>query len=398
MRKKCHAFFYRGWDANGKSIQSYIYAEHLLIAKHHLEMQGIWPKTIHRALIAPRLQFNATDLLSMTEQLTVLVQASLPLIFCLKIIAKQFHSSIANIFYQVIILIEQGKSLSAALLLYPHIFPQFFVRLIQVGEESGQLAEVLLQLRIYQEKMLFRTKALKQALLYPVFVCVVSIVITTALLLFIVPQFQALFADVTTTLPMMTRFVFALSEQLQQIHLIHILVFFLVCIGWGYVLKNNPKTLYWQQEFLHRIPFTGKIIHDNIQIRYLRTLGLALQAGLPLIFSLQLASQVIHSTRLARKISNITQVIQSGLSLHQAFERTAQFNEIVVQLIAIGEQTSQLSTLLQQSAHVLEQNTDKRMQHFLSLLQPSLVVCLGIILGGLIIALYLPVFKLGTLY
>ncbi len=342
-------------------------------------------------------KLNADDLLLMTEQLAILINAALPLIFCLKTLAHSFKPVIRTVFKHMIVTIEGGKNLSAALGLYPQLFPHYFIYLIQVGEESGQLGLVLAQLAAYQEKMRARGLLLKKALLYPLFVFITSLVITLALLLFIVPQFQLLFAGVTN-LPLMTRFVFGLSNLLQKIQMIHCVSLILIIVLLRFGLKNNNAYIRIMQELLYRLPIIGKIIHDNQQTRYLRTLSVALQAGLPLILALQLSLQVMQYTRLSRKITWVSHRIQSGMNLKQTLAQTAQFCEIVIQLVAIGEQTSQLPSLLAHSAQVLEQRTDQQMQHLTRLLQPILIVLLGAILGCLIIALYLPVFKLGTLY
>lgn len=397
MNNKLYTFAYQGWTVDGQYIHARITASHLLIAKNNLLEQGILIKKIRRKLFTKRHSFSAHDLLLMTQQLAVLINASLPLIFCLNTLAKQFKPLMQDIFKQMIIMIEQGASFSCALQKYSHLFPSYFIRLIQVGEESGQLNQVLMQLTAYQEKMLSRATALKKALAYPLCVFGISLLITLALLIFIVPQFQLLFADMTTSLPAMTVFVFQLSDFLQQLHMPHLLIV-VILISLFYCLQNNAKMIIWKQEILYYLPFIGNITHDNQQTRYLRSLGLALNAGLPLMNALHLAAQVIQHTRLMRKIKHIPKQIEAGMSLKHVFTQTTQFSEIVIQLVAIGEQTSQLPTLLLQSATVLEQRMDQKIQQSLSLLQPILIVLLGLILGCLIIALYLPVFKLGTLY
>lgn len=390
MNKKYYRFAYQGWNPSGRAVRSHIDAEHILIAKNNLESQGYLIKKIKRCFFVKHLNFNAQDLLRATQQLAILINASLPLVFCLTALGQPFKNMIT--------LIEQGKSLSAALKNYASHFPPYFIYLIQVGEESGQLGKVLDQLTAYQEKILARAAQLKKALLYPVFVFAMSILITGALLVFIVPQFQLLFNDVAHQLPLMTRFVFGLSDFLQKINLFHSLILLIIFSFIFSILKKNNQCICIAQDLLYHSPSIGKIIHDNQQTRYLRSLSVALQAGLPLTQSLQLAQQVMTGTRLSRKITLISEQVQLGMNLKQSFSQTAQFSDIVIQLVSIGEQTSQLPMLLAQSAHVLEQQLDQQMQRFTTLLQPVLIVGLGIILGGLIIALYLPVFKLGTLY
>lgn len=390
MSKKIYRFAYQGWNQHGQAVRDHIEAEHILIAKNNLESQGYFIKKIKRTLFTQVFHFNAQDLLRVTQQLAMLINASLPLVFCLTTLGKPFRSMIP--------LIEQGKNLSATLQLYAHIFPHYFIYLIQVGEESGQLGKVLEQLATYQEKMLTRTQQFKKALLYPTFVFFLSLIITLALLIFIVPQFQLLFANVTEPLPVMTQCVFYLADFLQKINLPSVLILLVMSYFLVKFLKANNTYIQIMQDFLYYLPLIGKIIHDNQQTRYLRSLSVALQAGLPLIQSLQLAAQVMVGTRLSRKIALIKEQVPEGLSLKQSFSQTAQFSDIVIQLIAIGEQTSCLPVLLAQSADVLEQRVDQHLQRMTSLLQPILIVGLGLILGGLIIALYLPVFKLGTLY
>jgi type IV pilus assembly protein PilC len=337
-----------------------------------------------------KVRVSSQDLLVMTEQLAILIHAKLPIIFCLTTLSQQFKPSLRKVFKQMITMIEQGKHLYAALQLFPTVFPHYFIYLIKVGEETGRLAEVLGELATYQAKMLQRKQQLQKALLYPVFVFAISLLITLALLLFIVPQFQLLFADVAHELPLMTRFVFGLSTALHNLTLLPYLILLFSFFILVYCLSK--KTL-----LLH-MPIMGKIIHNHHQIRYLRSLSVALQAGLPLVQSLKLASGVMHKTSFADKTIKVPSQIQSGMNLKQAFIKTAQFCDIVIQLVHIGEQTSSVPMMLAHSAHILEQQLDKQIQHMTALLQPILILSLGVILGGLMIALYLPVFKLGTLY
>jgi type IV pilus assembly protein PilC len=398
MNKKMHTFVYCGWSAQGEPVHSQIQASHIFLAKSALRAQGIWVKTIRKQYFVAKLNFSAQQLLLMTQQLAVLVNAHLPVTLCLITLAKQFKANVGAVFKQMIYVIEQGKSLSAALQLYPQLFPAYFAHLVQVGEESGRLGTVLWQLAHYQEKNLTQIQLLKKALLYPVCVFVISLFITIGLLLFIVPQFQLLFADMQSALPPLTRIVFHLSDFLQTITLWDCLLTVGSVLILYNMIKQNARCMRILQILLHHLPVIGPVIHDNQQTRYLRSLGIALEAGLPLLQALQLAEQVMAHTYLARKITRIKEEVQAGLNLQQAFTFCGQFSELVIQLVTIGEQTSQLHTLLSQSAQVLEQRIDKLMQQLTSILQPLLITLLGIILGSLIIALYLPIFKLGALY
>jgi type IV pilus assembly protein PilC len=398
MTKSIYTFAYHGFDANGHAIKSYIHAEHMLIAKEYLISQGIVIQKIRKTLFAPRLHFTQRDLLQLTQQFCVLITANLPLIFCLNTIAKPFKPMVRTIFKQIIMMIEQGAPLNAALQLFPFIFPHYFVHLLKIGEESGRLPQVLTQLAQYQEKIIAQVQQLKKALLYPAFVFATSIIITLALLLFIVPQFQLLFADVTNQLPLMTRLVFYLSDLLRNLSILSFGILFLFISIFYYFFKYNERCQHIIREVLFHLPFIGNIIHASQQIHYLRSLSVALQAGLPLTQCLKLSADVMHNTRLAKHITHIPYHIESGMNLKQTFLQTGQFCDIVIQLVAIGEQSGHLAMLLAQSAHILEQQLDKQIQQLTTLLQPILIVTLGVILGGLIIALYLPVFKLGTLY
>lgn len=398
MSKPIYTFIYQGFDAAGCKIKAHIHAEHILMAEEYLMTEGIVIQKIRKTLFAPKLRFKAQDLLQMTQQFSVLFAANLPLIFCLTTMSKSFKPNIREIFKHMITMIEQGKTLHKALQLFPFLFPHYFTSMIKVGEESGKLPQVLNQLASYQEKMIERAQQLKKALLYPAFVLFTSILITLALLLFIVPQFQLLFAEVNHQLPTMTRLVFYLSDVLRAISWVTCAVILGAVLLLSQALKNNRQCQRIFQTILFYLPLVGNLIHTSHEIRYLRSLSLALQAGLPLTQSLKLSAEVMDNTRFATQISRITADIESGINLKQTLLQTAQFCDIVIQLVAIGEQSGNLAILLAQSAQILEQQLDKQIQQVTTLLQPILIVTLGIILGGLIITLYLPVFKLGTLY
>lgn len=392
---KLQTFVYQGWNAQGEKVSAQIQSSHILLARNELRLQGIWVKSLRKQWqwtqrIAP------AQLHLITQQLAVLVRACLPLTFCLNLLAKQCKPPLSVMFAQMMRAIENGDSFSTALQRHPQLFPSYFTHLIQVGEASGQLAEVLTQLANYQETRLTQIQQLKKVLLYPMSVLGLSLLITAGLLLFIVPQFQVLFAQMD--LPYMTQMVFALSDFLQELSGLELLIATLWVFGCIYLVK---RSVYCQQllaVFLRHLPLIGQLLHDQQQARYLRSLGMALQAGLPLLQALQLSTEVVQQTYFAQKTRLILPAVQSGMNLQQAFTQSAQFSEFVIQLITIGEQTSQLHRLLLQSTQVLEQRIEQLMQTILQLLQPLVMTLLGLLLGGLMIALYLPVFKLGALY
>lgn len=395
MNKKYHAFFYRGYDANGNRVAATIYANHILIAKQMLCAQGIWIKKIYRKLFAPPLYISAQDLLMFTKQLSLLVNAALPLVFCLSTLSTQLKPMMGVLIQQMIMNIKQGQHLSEALKAYADLFPYYFISLIEVGEKSGQLGIVLSQLCTYQEKILSRKQQLKKALLYPVCVSVFGMLITVALLLLIVPQFQLLFQD-AAALPFATRMVFSLADFFQSIHIQHcvLLFLFLVLI---YLLQKHSQGISIMQKLLHYLP-GAHLLHMHHQMHYLYSFSVALKSGLPLQNALLLSENVVQHTRFAKHIAALPKHVQSGMNLAHSLTQTRQFDEIVIQLVIIGEQTSQLPILLAHSAHLLEQRMESSLHTLLSLLGPILIVLLGLVLGGLIIALYLPIFQLGTLY
>ncbi|HLF66254.1 MAG TPA: type II secretion system F family protein [Gammaproteobacteria bacterium] len=397
MNNNTSTFIYSGWDAAGHAVCAQLQAEHLQLAKDQLCQQGIIIKKIRKAWLNVRPFLTARDLVVLLQQLAQLVQASVPIIVCLQMVAQQFKPKQRSIFYQLIALIEQGESLSQALAHFPIIFPHYFIQMISIGEESGQLALVLQQLAEYQTKTLAQQQQIKTALLYPLCVFIVSVLITLGLLLFIVPQFQLLFATTTSALPQLTRLIFSLSDFLQ--HPGPSVYAMLIALGLMFtqILKNNFCR--WRlRASLSYLPGLGPWLHACEEARYLYSLGLSLRAGLPLLQALALAEQVMAKLYFGQKIKCLGAYVQSGMSLQQAFLETRQFSAPIVQLVAIGEQTSQLPRLLLSGALMLEERVHLLQQRWTHLLQPLLICVLGILLGSIIIGLYSPLFKLGALY
>jgi type IV pilus assembly protein PilC len=371
-----HIFIYHGWNAQGERVSAAIEAPFAWLAKYELLCQGIWVKRLRKSVIKPA-PIGAAELLFITEQLAILCNAHLPIVACLQTLVKQLPPRLATLFVQIIHMIEQGKTLSSALSHYAYLFPKLFLQLIAVGESSGQLPTVLAQLAQYQQKKLLHQKQMKKALLYPVSVLIISMVIIVGLLLGIVPQFQALFKDMHEHLPLMTQLVFQASDFLRHISIIQLLF-----------IASGLMTLYYGlHQYCDYLPVLGPIIRMHQQMCYLHSLGSALQAGLK---SLELAAETM--------LPALPDAIASGKSLQQALAETRQFPPFVIQLISIGEQTGQLSPLILESVTILSGRLEKQMEYITQLLQPILITLLGVILGGLMIALYLPIFQLGALY
>jgi len=398
MTKKLYTYCYSGWDAAGLAVQAHVHAEHLRAAHQQLLTQGIIIKKMRKSWCSLTPHFSAQDLHLLLQQLAQLVQASLPLLVCLHTLAQQFKPKLRRIFDQLKAAIEQGQSLSQALSRFPTLFPHYFIQVIKVGEETGQLARVLQQLAEYQAKKMAQQQQLKTALLYPMGVFLMSVLITLGLLLFIVPQFQLLFAQSTSPLPKLTTLIFSVADFLRHPSLMAYAVIFSLGIVGVILIKNNTACRWRIRAGLAYLPGLGPLLQASNQARYLYSLGMAVRAGLPLLQALTLAEQVMADLFFGQKIKWLGSYVQSGMSLQQALRETRQFSDLVIQLVAIGEQTSQLSPMLLSSAVILEERVTRLVQQFTQLLQPLCICVLGILLGSIIIGLYSPLFKLGALY
>lgn len=332
-----------------------------------------------------------------TRQWATLLVAGIPLVQTLAIIARnQTNPALENLIIQLKKEIEAGSTLTQALQRYPNYFSALYCNLVAAGEQAGLLDTILMQIANYQERIEAIRSKIRKAMFYPIMVLIVACAVTVGLLFFVVPQFEMLFHSFNAQLPWMTQWVIDLSQWLQ--HYGGVLLLFLGMIL-GVIFYSAKKSWQGMQQIdqlkLH-IPLLSNIVKKAAIFRFARTLSMTFAAGLPLVEALKIVAGTTGNNVFATAVLAIQQEVITGQSLYNAIKKTQLFPDMVLQMVHVGEESGSLELMLSKIADFYEQEVNQIIDSLSTLLEPIIMVVLGILVGGLVISMYLPIFKFGT--
>lgn len=331
------------------------------------------------------------------RELAVLLTANIPLITALDILSQQYPDKIQKIMISIRKDISDGSSLSQSLKKHPKYFDLLTIHIIKAGEESAALPQILDNIAGYQEKIALLKTRLKKALFYPLTVLFLALLITIGLLIFIVPQFESLFESMGAQLPLVTRIVLSLAGFMKTKGLILIVFLLLLIITLVLSKKYFVKFSEILSYLFLSLPIIGNIYQKIIFSRFSHTLAILLNASIPLTEALKISANVIAHKKYERSVIQARENIIKGDALSHALEKSQLFPFIFIQFIYIGEQSGRLSEMLTKLAERYETESDHILQALTLLLEPAIMLILGILIGGLVIAMYLPVFELGKI-
>lgn len=341
-------------------------------------------------------RISSQIIIDFTRQLLTLLRANLNLAVALQFIAKsQDHLYFRAIVRQIQQDVDAGFSLQQALLKHPSYFSEFYCQLIYVGEQSSSLAIILQEILSYLEKSAHLQSKIKQALFYPIIVLIVTSLVIYALLFFVVPQFQLMYDNFGASLPYYTQAVIDFSEWLSRRGWILAGVFSLfIVILWCY--QRTTRGAYQLDYYSIKLPLIGVLNRYAIISRLVRTLATALQAGLPIVEALHIMTNSTGNRVFQRALAQMREQIIAGQSLTQAMTQTQLFPERVLQMLMIATETGSLTSMLMQIAEYYETQVEWQVERLTRLLEPLLMLIIGGLVGSLIIAMYLPIFRLGN--
>ncbi len=402
-KTKLYQFVYRGKNLQGKIMCGEILSASKQLAKLQLRQQGIMPLSINRpSLIITILQYKpitSAHITAFARQLTTLLQAGIPMVDSLTIMIKSStHSRVIKLITYLRDEIETGKKLGEVLNAYPRYFNPLFCSLIKVGEESGTLAIMLERVALYQEKNETLKRKIKKALFYPSAVIIAAVGVSIVLLVKVVPQFETLFNNFGAKLPAFTRLVLSLSTTLQQSWLWYSsigMIFLCLFIG---AKRTIPTVAFWVDKASLKLPIFGKLLVMSIIARFARTLAISFVAGLPMVNALRLVAPTPNNLVYERALTHACQAISSGRQLHLVLRETHLFPALMLEMISIGEETGKIDQMLNRVAEDYEEKVDTMVDGLSSLLEPLIMGFIGVIVGGLVIAMYLPIFQMGSVF
>lgn len=399
--KELEIYQYKGVNRRGKKADGELKGNSIAEVKALLRQQGITPSKVKRkpkSLFGGEKKITAADIAVFTRQIATMLGAGVPLVQSVDLIANGAdNKSLRSLMQKISVKIQSGLPLSEVLREHPKYFDELYCDLVKSGEQSGALDRIFDRIAIYKEKGEALKSKIKKAMFYPIAVLVVSAIVTSILLIFVVPQFAEIFAGFGAELPAFTLFVLGISEMMQQYWWVVLFGLF----AFGYAVKNAyGKSLKFRtmaDGWILKAPVIGNILNKAAVARFARTLSTTFAAGVPLIEALESAAGASGNEIYRNAIMHVREEVSSGTQMYLAMKQTDQFPEMVIQMVSIGEESGALDGMLEKVANIYEQEVDDAVDGLTALLEPMIMSVLGVVIGGLIIAMYLPIFQLGSI-
>lgn len=343
----------------------------------------------------PKAKIDIMKVVVFTRQLSTMITSGLPLIQSLEILSNQIEDkNLRGIVREVKTKIEEGSSFADALRDYPQCFDTLYVNMVRAGEEAGMIDTVLNRLATYMEKVAKLKKKVKSALIYPASIVVVAIAVVLILLVFVIPVFERMFKDMGATLPAPTQFVVNLSKMIKT-YILHIFAF-LTLLFFGFKKYYSTETGRRKiDSLILRLPLFGVLAIKSAVARVARTLATLLSSGVPILESLSIVAGVSGNKIVEEAMIEAKAQITQGKSMSEPLSESGVFPPMVVHMVRVGEQTGALDSMLNKIADFYEDDVDNMVSNLMTLMEPMIMVFLGVVLGGLIISMYLPIFQLG---
>ncbi|MGB5408434.1 MAG: type II secretion system F family protein [Thiogranum sp.] len=398
---KRNVFAWEGTDKKGKKVKGETNAANPSVVKADLRRQGIKPLKVSKksALFssAKKKKIIPKDIAVFMRQLATMMSAGVPLVQSFEIIGRGHENpSMQELILTIKAEVESGSTLASALAKHPLYFDELVCNLVTAGEQAGILEGLLDKIATYKEKTEALKAKIKKALTYPTAVIIVAFAVTAILLIFVVPTFQELFEGFGADLPAFTQLVVNLSEWMQANWWLALLAIVGVIYGFSEAKKRSPKFAHALDRIMLKIPIVGEILTKAIIARYARTLSTMFAAGVPLVEAMESVAGAAGNALYTEGILQMRDNVATGQQLQLSMTQTGLFPNMVVQMVAIGEESGSLDTMLAKVADFYEQEVDDMVDNLSSLLEPLIMAVLGILVGGLVIAMYLPIFKMGS--
>lgn len=389
-------FEWEGKDKNGKVVRGEMRAGGEAVVSATLRRQGILVNKVKKRRMAGGKKIQQKDIAIFTRQIATMMRAGVPLLQSFDIVARgSTNPRVTKLLTDIRTDIETGTSLSAAFRKHPLYFDALYCNLVEAGEAAGILETLLERLALYQEKTLEIKRKIKSALIYPVAVLVVAFVVVAVIMIFVIPAFKEVFTSFGADLPAPTLVVMGMSD----IFVKWWWLIFGVIGGSTYFFfeswKRSEKMQKTMDRLLLKVPVFGDLVFKSAVARWTRTLSTMFAAGVPLVESLDSVGGAAGNAVFAEATEAIQRDVSTGTSLTTAMQSTALFPVMVLQMAAIGEESGSLDHMLGKAAEFYEAEVDEAVKGLSSLLEPIIIVVLGTIIGGIVVSMYLPIFKLG---
>jgi type IV pilus assembly protein PilC len=397
LKVKEQTFLWEGVDRNNKPMRGELRAVSETVATTNLRRQGIRVLKLKRQSFRGGRSISGKDMTFFTRQLATMLKAGVPLLQSFDIIARgHSNARFSRLMLDLKNKIETGSSMSQAFREYPKYFDALYCNLVQAGETAGMLDAILDRLATYQEKILAIKSKIKSALFYPISVIVVAIVVVCVIMVFVIPAFKSVFASFGANLPWLTLQVIAISDFFVKYWWAMTIMLVGAVVGIKLAIRRSEGVRYMVHRLSLKVPIIGPILEKATIARWTRTLQTMFAAGVPLVESLDAVGGASGNMVYIAATKRIQTDVSTGTSLTNAMAATNLFPTMVLQMTQIGEESGSLDNMLGKVADFFEREVDDAVAALSSLLEPIIICFLGVVVGGLVVAMYLPIFKLGA--
>ncbi|MBD8593856.1 type II secretion system F family protein [Pseudomonas sp. CFBP 8758] len=397
---KIHNFSWEGVDRKGTKVAGEIKGHNIATVKALLRKQGVASTKIRKktdSIFGGGKKIKPIDIALFTRQMSTMMKAGVPLLQSFDIISEGSENvrmtKLVNGIKQDV---AAGNSFAISLRKKPEYFDELYCNLVDAGEQAGALEALLERVATYKEKTELLKAKIKKAMTYPIAVLLVAAVVSSILLIKVVPQFQSVFAGFGAELPAFTQMVIGLSEALQNWWLIFLAGIFAAIFLFKNAHKRSQKFRDAIDRLLLKIPVVGKLIYKSAIARYARTLSTTFAAGVPLVEALDSVAGATGNVVFKNAVNRIKADVSTGMQLNFSMRSTGVFPTLAIQMTAIGEESGALDDMLDRVATIYEAEVDNMVDSLTSLMEPMIMAVLGVVVGGLVIAMYLPIFQLGS--
>jgi len=397
--QKPATFTYEGIDRKGSRVKGEITGKGPALVRAELRKQGIQAKKVvkkREMSLGGKKKIKPMDIALFTRQMATMMKAGVPLVQAFEIVSDGLENpAMKEVILKLKADVESGNNFAGALRQHPRLFDDLYCSLIESGEASGSLETMLDRVALYKEKTEALKQKIKKAVKYPIAVICVAVIVTGILLVKVVPTFQELFEGFGAELPGFTQFVIGISEGLQANFLAILFVIAAVIIGFTEARKRSQGFKDAVDRALLKLPIIGPITHKATVARFSRTLSTTFAAGVPLIEALDACAGATGNVVYRKAVLQVKEDVATGQQLQFAMRSTGVFPAMALQMTAIGEESGALDAMLGKVATYYEDEVDNLVDGLTSMLEPMIMAILGVLIGGLIIAMYLPIFQLG---
>ncbi|EMR13643.1 type IV fimbrial assembly protein PilC [Methylophaga lonarensis MPL] len=394
-------YLWQGTNRQGRKIKGEMVGENVNEVRNELRRQSITPTKVRKKpkdlFAARKPPIKSSDIALFSRMLATMMSSGVPLMQSIEIIGQGHENqSMQEMLLAIKADVESGTSLAESLGKYPLHFDDLYVSLIHAGEQSGTLETLLNEIATYQEKTEALKAKIKKALVYPAAIIVVAFIVTAILMIFVIPQFEELFQGFGADLPALTKLVITISQVFQEIWWLIFGVLIGSVTGFMAMKKRSRKLQHLLDRTLLKLPVVGNILHKGAIARFARTFAVMFKAGVPMVEAMTSVAGATGNIVFSEATLIMRDDVSTGTQLNKSMQETTLFPNIVIQMVAIGEESGSLDAMLAKVADFYEREVDDAVDNMTALLEPLIMAFLGVVIGTLVIAMYLPIFKLGA--